>query len=111
MGNDKKFLDQDRNFKWGQQKILDVSSGAAVTFFFFWERDLGYKEILDVYILLKMLAVLPVSAATSERSFSRLRQLKSYLRNTTFESQLNRLASLPTHWDIHKGRRNSWLIC
>ncbi|GBN95919.1 repressor of the inhibitor of the protein kinase [Araneus ventricosus] len=37
----------------------------------------------NIYILLKLLAVLPVSVVTVERSFSSLRRLKTYLRNTT----------------------------
>ncbi|GBM83972.1 repressor of the inhibitor of the protein kinase, partial [Araneus ventricosus] len=54
----------------------------------------------NIYILLKLLAVLPVSVATLERSFSSLRRLKTYLRNTTSESRLNGLALLSIHRDI-----------
>ncbi|GBN87483.1 hypothetical protein AVEN_28752-1 [Araneus ventricosus] len=54
----------------------------------------------NIYILLKLLAVVPVSVATVERSFSSLSRLKTYLRNTTSESRLNRLALLSTHRDI-----------
>ncbi|GBL60750.1 repressor of the inhibitor of the protein kinase [Araneus ventricosus] len=54
----------------------------------------------NIYILLKLLAVLPVSVATVERSFSSLRRLKTYLRNTTSESRLNGLALLSIHRDI-----------
>jgi hypothetical protein len=39
----------------------------------------------NMYTLLKLLAVLPVSVATVERSFSTLRRLKTYLRSTTSE--------------------------
>ncbi|GBN46247.1 repressor of the inhibitor of the protein kinase [Araneus ventricosus] len=54
----------------------------------------------NIYILLKLLAVLPVSVATLERSFSSLRRLKTYLRNTTSERRLNGLALLSIHRDI-----------
>ncbi|GBN66997.1 repressor of the inhibitor of the protein kinase [Araneus ventricosus] len=54
----------------------------------------------NIYILLKLLAVVPVSVATVERSFSSLRRLKTYLRNTTSESRLNGLALLSIHRDI-----------
>lgn len=55
----------------------------------------------DMYTLLKLLAVLPVSVATVERSFSTLKRLKTYLRNTTSETRLNRLALLSIHRDIY----------
>lgn len=55
----------------------------------------------NLYILLKILAVLPVSVATAERSFSSLRRLKTYLRNTTSENRLNGLALLSIHRDIY----------
>ncbi|GBM39638.1 hypothetical protein AVEN_251565-1 [Araneus ventricosus] len=54
----------------------------------------------NIYILLKLLAVVPASVATVERSFSSLRRLKTYLRNTTSESRLNGLALLSIHKDI-----------
>lgn len=54
----------------------------------------------NIYILLKILAVLPVTTATVERTFSSLRRLKTYLRNTTSESRLNGLALLSIHRDI-----------
>lgn len=54
----------------------------------------------NIYTLLKLLAVLPVSVATVERTFSSLRRLKTYLRNSTSESRLNGLALLSIHRDI-----------
>lgn len=50
--------------------------------------------------LLKLISVLPVSTATAERSFSSLRRLKTYLRNSTSESRLVGLALLSIHRDI-----------
>jgi hypothetical protein len=55
----------------------------------------------NMYTLLKLLAVLPVFVATVERSFSTLRRLKTYLRNTTSETRLNGLALLSIHRDIY----------
>lgn len=55
----------------------------------------------NIYILLKLLAVLPVSTATVERSFSTLRRIKSYLRNTTSENRSNGLALLSIHRDFY----------
>ncbi|KAG0430646.1 hypothetical protein HPB47_022499 [Ixodes persulcatus] len=45
----------------------------------------------NVHTLLKILATLPVTTATVERSFSTLRRLKTYLRNRTAEDRLNGL--------------------
>jgi len=50
--------------------------------------------------LLQVLATLPVSTATSKRSFSTLRRLKTYLRNTTSEERVNGLAMLNVHRNI-----------
>ncbi|CAI6365265.1 unnamed protein product [Macrosiphum euphorbiae] len=43
---------------------------------------------------------LPVTTATSERSFSTLKRLKTYLRNTTAQSLLNGLTLMNIHRDI-----------
>lgn len=45
-----------------------------------------------IYKLLKILITVPLSTSTNERSFSTLRRLKTYLRNTTGEDRLNGLA-------------------
>jgi hypothetical protein len=42
--------------------------------------------------LLQIFVTLPVSNATGERSFSTLRRLKTYLRNSTSQNRLNGLA-------------------
>ncbi|KAL4152957.1 hypothetical protein QTP88_000790 [Uroleucon formosanum] len=54
----------------------------------------------NMYELLKILSILPVSTATAERSFSTLRRLKNYLRNTISESRLVGLALISIHRDV-----------
>jgi hypothetical protein len=54
----------------------------------------------NVHILLKMLALLPVSTASVERSFSNLKLIKSYIRNTICENRLNGLALLFIHREL-----------
>jgi hypothetical protein len=54
-----------------------------------------------IHSLLHILVTLPVTTASSERSFSTLRRLKTYLRNTTSEERLNGLALLQIHRDVH----------
>lgn len=50
--------------------------------------------------LLKIFTTLPVTTSSSERSFSTLRRLKTYLRNTTGKDRLNGLALLNIHRNI-----------
>ena len=52
------------------------------------------------FLLLAVLATLPVSTATPERSFSTLRRLKTWLRNSTGEERLSGLALLAVHRDV-----------
>lgn len=54
----------------------------------------------NIETLLHIFATLPVTTATSERSFSCLKYLKSYLRSTMSEPRLNGLALLFVHKDI-----------
>lgn len=82
-----------------------------------WKRELGkgnkapesLPEIIekcdsDLYpnicILLQILATLPVSVATAERSFSTLRRLKTWLRANMGEERLTGLALLNIHRDV-----------
>ncbi|XP_032309426.1 52 kDa repressor of the inhibitor of the protein kinase-like [Drosophila ananassae] len=53
-----------------------------------------------VYRFLQIGATLPVTVASSERSFSTLRRLKTYLRNKAGEQRLNGLALLNIHLDL-----------
>jgi hypothetical protein len=50
--------------------------------------------------LLQIMATLPVTSCSSERSFSTLRRLKTYLRSTMGSDRLNGLALLNIHRDI-----------
>ncbi|XP_025405608.1 52 kDa repressor of the inhibitor of the protein kinase-like, partial [Sipha flava] len=50
--------------------------------------------------ILKLLITLPISNSSSERSFSSLRRLKTWLRSTMCETRLTGLALLNIHRDI-----------
>ena len=54
----------------------------------------------QVVALLQFILIIPATIATSERSFSALRLLKSYLRTTTLQERLNYVMLL----DVHKKR-------
>ncbi|GBN46771.1 repressor of the inhibitor of the protein kinase [Araneus ventricosus] len=81
--------------KWSQEKSENLPKTATSSL-----EKCDKTFFSNIFILLKLLAVLPVSVATVERSFSSLRRLKTYLRNTTSEIRLNGLALLSIHRDI-----------
>jgi len=47
--------------------------------------------------LVRLLLTIPCSSAEAERSFSSLRRLKTYLRNSMSQQRLNHLAVLQVH--------------
>ncbi len=54
----------------------------------------------QVCILVKLILVMPATNSTSERSFSTLRRVKTYLRNSMTQQRLNHLMLLHIHKDI-----------
>ncbi|XP_050054933.1 52 kDa repressor of the inhibitor of the protein kinase-like [Aphis gossypii] len=54
----------------------------------------------NVYTLLHILVVLPVTSCEAERTFSSLKRIKNYLRNTNSENRLNGLANLNIHREV-----------
>ena len=58
-----------------------------------------YPSISTV-LLMHVLYTMPASTATTERSFSVLRRLKTYLRTTMMQDRLTSLAVLHVHRDI-----------
>ena len=57
-----------------------------------------YKDMLpSVHILLRLYLTIPVTSATSERTFSALRRLLTYLRSTMTEKRLNHCLLLHVH--------------
>ncbi|XP_025406722.1 uncharacterized protein LOC112680748 [Sipha flava] len=59
-----------------------------------------YNLFPNVFKLLQILVTLPVTSCEAEGSFSTLKRIKTYLRNSTSESRLNGLAALNIHYDI-----------
>ena len=53
--------------------------------------------VLNAIRLLRLLLTLPASSATSERSFSALRRLKTWLRATMTQARLNAVALCHVH--------------
>jgi len=48
----------------------------------------------NAYITYRIMLTIPVSVASAERSFSKLKLIKSYLRSTMYQQRLNGLALL-----------------
>jgi hypothetical protein len=68
---------------------------------FFQSLDNARKLLLsEIYTLGKLLLVMPATNAVSERSFSALKRVKTYLRSTTGTSRLNHLMLLHVHKDL-----------
>lgn len=65
---------------------------------------LSYIKNLDsfpsVYIAYRILLTIPVTVAIAERSFSKLKLLKSYLRSTMLQDRLNGLAILSIESEV-----------
>ena len=54
----------------------------------------------EVITVLKLILVMPATNASSERSFSALRRIKTYLRSTMSQARLNHIMSLHVHKEI-----------
>ena len=54
----------------------------------------------EICIIAKLILVMPATNAVSERSFSALRRVKTYLRSTMKQTRLNHLMILRVHKDI-----------
>ena len=54
----------------------------------------------EVCTVASLILVMPASNAVSERSFSSLRRLKSYLRSTMTQERLNNILVLHVHNDL-----------
>ena len=62
------------------------------------------KKLTEVYptivIVLRIIATTPVTVASAERSFSRLKIIKTYLRNSMTQDRLSALAILSIENDV-----------
>ena len=70
---------------------LDLKACEILTFLIANDMHVVFPNVSTIYNLFMKL---PVSSATAERSFSRLKLIKSYLRSTMSESRFTNLALL-----------------
>ena len=60
-----------------------------------------FKDMLPtIHLLLRLYLTLPVTLATSERTFSALRRLFTYLRSSMTEKRLNNCLLLHVHKEL-----------
>ena len=68
---------------------------------YFLSLSFAQRSLLsEVSLLLQLVLVLPATNATSERSFSALRRVKTYLRTTMHQERLNSLLVLHVHKEL-----------
>lgn len=72
---------------------FQACSGAVALYQFFMENNLQ-DTFSETVALLKILITTPMTTAESERCFSTLKRIKSFLRNTMGQERLNALAML-----------------
>ncbi len=72
---------------------FSVGSGAVPLYQFFIENNLQ-STFTETVSLLKIIITTPMTTAESERCFSTLKRIKTFLRNTMTQDRLNALAML-----------------
>ncbi|KAK7126225.1 hypothetical protein R3I93_021571 [Phoxinus phoxinus] len=77
---------------------MDLTTDAVLPFLIANDMDRAYPHLT---ILHKIYKTLPISSASAERSFSRLRLIKTYLRSCMDEAKLSNLTLLCVERDIH----------
>ena len=95
-------LHVDFNSKFEEVYGTSVSEASCITIFdikeYFQSLSSAQKDLLDqVCVVVKLVLVMPATNATSERSFSALHRVKSYLRNSMSQQRLNNLMLLHVH--------------
>ena len=75
----------------------DLKSSEILPFLIANDLDRAYPNICVLY---KLFVTIPVSSAQAERTFSRLKLIKNYLRSTMGEDRLSALAILYIERDL-----------
>nr|XP_022921013.1 zinc finger MYM-type protein 1-like [Onthophagus taurus] len=87
---------------WELQSVsrrLPKVMGPSEVLLFILRHDLQ-NSVPNIYVALRILLTLPVSVASGERSFSRLKLIKTYLRSTMTEERLVGLATISIEQEL-----------
>lgn len=84
---------------WKHQKSDNLPT-SAISVLHEINKKTSFSNFPIITTLLRILATMPATVASAERSFSKLRLLKTYLRNTMNEERLSALANIYIHRDI-----------
>ena len=84
-----------KNMDREERKAEDIPEKIASTL-----KNVDAAFFPNVFIILQILATIPVTSCFCERSISCLRYLKNYLRGTMGEERLNGLTIMHAHRDI-----------
>ena len=83
--------------------IYPRKEGLVITDIIQYFKDLGprVKDLLsDVCKIMEIILVLPAANAESERSFSKMNLIKTYLRSTMSQKRLNHLMTLAVYPEL-----------
>ena len=64
------------------------------------QANMNRELLSEVHKLIRLYLTVPITSATSERTFSVLRRLLTYMRSTMSEKRLNNCLLLHVHKDI-----------
>ena len=91
--------------------IYDKQDSFTIASFSSWLKQSKNRPLLsEVEKLVSLLLTLPATNAVSERSFSALRRVKTYLRSTMKQSRLNSIMVLHVHKDKTDGIDPQFII-
>lgn len=94
--NEKLLLHRNMLLDIAKSREIPISSTQNAIDFL--KSDISLRSMLnELNKLVKMILTVPVSSCTTERSFSALRRLKTFLRSTMSQNRLNDMAILHVH--------------
>ena len=80
--------------------ILPDTAKTPVEILTYLSTNERYTAFPNYFVALRIFLTIPVTVASGERSFSRLKLIKNYLRSTIHEDRLNNLAILAIERDL-----------
>ena len=85
----------ERMWKGKKDRREDIPDSIDATL-----EQIDKDAYVNIYTILQILITIPISSSSCERSISTLRNLRTYLRNTTVQDRLNGLALMHAHREM-----------